>query len=398
MFVLLAIWDALQMAFFMFWEVLWPLVLGFLISAVVQSLVPREAVVRVLGRDDLRSVTFATLLGAASSSCSYAAVAVGRSLFRKGATFANAILFEFASTNLVFELGLVLLILLGWQFLAAEFAGGLLMIAILAVIFKYTLRARMVDAARVQAERGLRGRMEGHGEMDMSVTGGPFLARLFSTRGVTAVSHYFYGDVASVAQDLLLGFLIAGALAAWVPNSFWQALFISGNPTLGTIWGPIIGPVIAMLSFVCSVGNVPLAAVLWSGGISFGGVISFIFADLLILPILNIYRKYYGGRMSLYLLGTSYLAMVLAGLIVGGLFQLLGLVPAHQHIEAFQARPSWNYTTFLDIAALALAVVLGWRFLRTGGREMLRMMEAAPTGGHEMAHHDHHADHDHHHR
>ena len=398
MFVLLAIWDALQMAFFMFWEVLWPLVLGFLISAVVQSLVPREAVVRVLGRDDLRSVTFATLLGAASSSCSYAAVAVGRSLFRKGATFANAILFEFASTNLVFELGLVLLILLGWQFLAAEFAGGLLMIAILAVIFKYTLRARMVDAARVQAERGLRGRMEGHGEMDMSVTGGPFLARLFSTRGVTAVSHYFYGDVASVAQDLLLGFLIAGALAAWVPNSFWQALFISGNPTLGTIWGPIIGPVIAMLSFVCSVGNVPLAAVLWSGGISFGGVISFIFADLLILPILNIYRKYYGGRMSLYLLGTSYLAMVLAGLIIGGLFQLLGLVPAHQHIEAFQARPSWNYTTFLDVAALALAGVLGWRFLRTGGREMLRMMEAAPTGGHEMAHHDHHADHDHHHR
>ena len=398
MFVLLAIWDALQMAFFMFWEVLWPLVLGFLISAVVQSLVPREAVVRVLGRDDLRSVTFATLLGAASSSCSYAAVAVGRSIFRKGATFANAILFEFASTNLVFELGLVLLILLGWQFLAAEFAGGLLMIAILAVIFKYTLRARMVDAARVQAERGLRGRMEGHGEMDMSVTEGHFLARLFSTRGVTAVSHYFYGDVASVAQDLLLGFLIAGALAAWVPNSFWQALFISGNPTLGTIWGPIIGPVIAMLSFVCSVGIVPLAAVLWSGGISFGGVISFIFADLLILPILNIYRKYYGGRMSLYLLGTSYLAMVLAGLIVGGLFQLLGLVPAHQHIEAFQARPSWNYTTFLDIAALALAVVLGWRFLRTGGREMLRMMEAAPTGGHEMAHHDHHADHDHHHR
>jgi len=397
-FVLLAIWDALQMAFFMFWEVLWPLVLGFLISAVVQSLVPREAAVRVLGRDDLRSVTFATLLGAASSSCSYAAVAVGRSLFRKGATFANAILFEFASTNLVFELGLVLLILLGWQFLAAEFAGGLLMIAILAVIFKYTLRARMVDAARVQAERGLRGRMEGHGDMDMSVTEGPFLARLFSTRGVTAVSHYFYGDVAGVAQDILLGFLIAGALAAWVPNSFWQALFISGNPTLGTIWGPIIGPVIAMLSFVCSVGNVPLAAVLWSGGISFGGVISFIFADLLILPILNIYRKYYGGRMSLYLLGTSYLAMVLAGLIIGGLFQLLGLVPAHQHIEAFQARPSWNYTTFLDVAAIALAGVLGWRFLRTVGREMLRMMEAAPTGGHEMAHHDHHDDHDHHHR
>ena len=397
MFVLSAIWDALQMAFFMFWEVLWPLALGFLISAIVQSLVPREAVVRVLGRDDLRGVTFATVLGAASSSCSYAAVAVARGLFRKGATFANAILFEFASTNLVFELGLVLLILLGWQFLAAEFAGGLVMIAILAVIFKYTLRARLVETARAQAEKGLRGRMEGHGEMDMSVTEGPFLARLFSPRGLTAVSHYFYMDVASVAQDVVLGFLIAGALAAWVPNGFWQALFVSRDPTIAALWGPIIGPVIAMLSFVCSVGNIPLAVVLWSGGISFGGVISFIFADLLILPILNIYRKYYGGRMSLYLLGTSYAAMVLAGLIIGGLFQLLGLVPAHQHIEAFQARPSWNYTTILDLAALALAVVLGLRFLRTGGRDMLRMMEAAPTGGHEMAHHDHHGDHDHHH-
>ena len=384
------------MAFFMFWEVLWPLVLGFLISAIVQSLVSREAVVRVLGRDDLRGVTFATVLGAASSSCSYAAVAVGRGLFRKGATFANAILFEFASTNLVFELGLVILVLLGWQFLAAEFAGGLLMIAILAVIFKYTLRARMVETAKAQAEKGLRGRMEGHGEMDMSITDGPFLARLFSSRGFTAISHFFYMDLASLAQDLVLGFLIAGALAAWVPNSFWQTLFIANNPTLGTVWGPIIGPVISLLSFVCSVGNVPLAAVLWNGGISFGGVISFIFADLIIIPILDIYRRYYGGRMSLYLLGASYAAMVLAGLVIGGLFQLLGLVPAHHFIAAFQTPPSWNYTTFLDLAALALAGVLGWRFLRTGGREMLRAMEAPATPGHEMVHHHDHEHHDHH--
>jgi uncharacterized protein len=394
--VLNAIWEALQMAFFMFWEVLWPLALGFLISAVVQSLVSRESVVGVLGRDDLRGVTFATLLGAASSSCSYAAVAVARGLFRKGATFANAILFEFASTNLVFELGLVLLVLLGWQFVAAEFAGGLLMIAILVTIFKYTLRARMVDAARAQAEKGLRGRMEGHGEMDMSVTGGPFLRRLFSARGLTAVSHSFYMDIASLAQDLVLGFLIAGALAAWVPNSFWQALFVSGNPAVGTVWGPIIGPVIAMLSFVCSVGNVPLAVVLWNGGISFGGVISFIFADLIILPILDIYRRYYGGRMSLYLLATSYVAMVIAGLAIGGLFQAVGIVPAHHFIDVFQTRPSWNYTTYLDLAALALAGVLGWRFLTTGGRGMLKAMESAPTVGHEMVHaHDHHEHHGH---
>ena len=382
-----AIWKALEMAFFMFWEVLWPLALGFLISAVVQSRVPREAVVRLLGRDGVRGATFATVLGAASSSCSYAAVAVGRSLFRKGATFANAIIFEFASTNLVFELGLVLLVLLGWQFLAAEFAGGLLMIAILAVIFKYTLRARMADAARAQADKGLHGRMEGHAEMHTHGS------------GLTAIAHFFYMDVASVAQDLLIGFLIAGALAAWVPNSFWQALFISDHPTVSAFWGPLIGPVIALLSFVCSVGNVPLAVVLWNGGISFGGVISFIFADLIILPILDIYRRYYGGRMSLYLLGASYVAMAVAGFVIGGLFQLLGLVPAHHFIEAFQTRPSWNYTTFLNIAALALMAVLGWRFLRTGGIAMLRAMERAPSPEREMVHdhHEHQHHHEHHH-
>jgi uncharacterized membrane protein YraQ (UPF0718 family)/YHS domain-containing protein len=378
MFVIQAAWQALQMSFFMFWEVLWPLALGFLISAIVQSVVSRQAVVRVLGRDDLRGVTFATLLGAASSSCSYAAVAVGRGLFRKGASFANAILFEFASTNLVFELGLVLFVLLGWQFVAAEFAGGLLMIAILAVVFKYTLRSRMVEQARTQAEKGLRGRMEGHGEMDMSITDGPFLTRLFSGRGLTAISHYFYMDVASLWQDLLLGFLISGALAAWVPNSFWQALFVTGNPTVAAFWGPFVGPVIAMLSFVCSVGNVPLAVVLWNGGISFGGVIAFIFADLIIIPILMIYRKYYGSRMSLYLLGTSYVTMALAGLIVEGLFHVLGITPAHHFLPAFETRPSWNYNTYLNIVFLALMSLLGWRFLRTGGIGMLRAMEASP--------------------
>src|SRR5438105_7384968 len=372
------------MAFFMFWEVLWPLALGFLISAVVQSVVSRQSVVGALGRDDLRGITFATLLGAASSSCSYAAVAVGRGLFRKGATFANAILFEFASTNLVFELGLVLLVLLGWQFVAAEFAGGLLMVAILAVAFKYTLRARMVDAARAQAEKGVPGRMEGHGDMDMSLSGGPFLSRLFSGRALTAISHYFYMDIVSLWQDLVLGFLIAGALAAWVPNSLWQSMFVTSHPAISAVWGPIIGPVIAMLSFVCSVGNVPAAVVLWNGGISFGGVISFIFADLIILPILNIYRKYYGGRTALYFLGVSYAAMVLAGFLVGGAFQLLGLAPTNHHVTVFEARPPWNYTTFLDIAFLVLMAVMAWRFVKTGGIEMLRAHARRPAAGAEL--------------
>ncbi len=254
----------------------------------------------------------------------------------------------------------------------------------------------MVTLAREQAEKGLMGRMEGHGEMDMAVTDGPFLRRLFSPRAFTAVGHYFYGDVYSLWQDLLLGFLIAGALAAWVPNSFWQALFLARQPGLGAFWDPIVAPIISLLSFVCSVGNIPLAVVLWNGGISFGGVISFIFADLIIIPILNIYRKYYGARTSLYLLLTSYVAMVLAGFVIGELFQLFGIAPAHHFIAVFQTSPKWNYTTFLNLAALALIALLGWRFLTTDGLGMLRAMES--PGGHAHEHHDHHEpEHEHHH-
>src|SRR5258708_3887487 len=387
MLVLDQVGRALLISISMLWEVLWPLAFGFLLSAIVQTVVSRQTVAGALGRFDPRGVALASGLGAASSSCSYAAVAVARALFRKGAHLANAIIFEFASTNLVFELGLVLLVLLGWQFLTAELAGGLLMIAILAVVFKYTLRASLVDAARGQAERGLAGRMEGHGGMEMSVADGPFLSGLFSPRAFTTIAHYFYMDLASLWQDLLIGFLIAGALAAWVPNGFWQGFFLTGHPVLAQFWGPLIGPVISMLSFVCSVGNVPLAAVLWNGGISFGGVISFIFADLIILPIVNIHRKYYGGRMSLYLLGVSYVAMALAGLLVELAFQALGIVPQHFQVTVFESPPTWNYTTFVDIAFLVLMAVLGWRFLATGGRDMLRMMSAprqpaAMEGGH----------------
>ncbi len=378
MFILQAVANALLDALSMLWEVFWPLMLGFLLSAIVQTVVSKRAVAGALGRPDLRGVALACGFGAASSSCSYAAVALGRALFRRGASFVNAIIFEFASTNLVFELGLVLLVLLGWQFVGAEFAGGLLMAAILWLLLRATLRPGMVETARRHADKGLAGRMEGHAGMDMSITDGPFWQRLFSGRAFTAISHTFYMDLASLWTDLGLGIVISGALAAWVPNAFWKALFLTGNPAGNEFWGPVVGPIIAMLSFVCSVGNVPLAAVLWNGGISFGGVISFVFADLIILPILNIYRKYYGGRMSLYLLAVSYVAMVAAGLLVGWAFQVAGIAPPHHPVMVFQARPGWGLTTALDLAFLALMGVLAWRFLTTGGLPMLRAMEGGP--------------------
>ena len=385
MLVLQHVADALRLAFAMFWQVLWPLIIGFLLSAIVETLVSKQAVSRVLGRDTVRSAAAATAFGAASSSCSYAAAAVARSLFRKGATLANAIIFEFASTNVVFELGLVLLILLGWQFLGAEFAGGILMVVLLAIMFRLTLRPRLVEAATEQAAKGVLGRMEGHGTMDMAVTDGPFVRRLFSGRAFTAISHYFFMNVASLWGDLVLGFLIAGALGAWVPDGFWSALFLSGHGGLTIAWGAIIGPLIAVITFVCSVGNVPLAAVLWRGGISFAGAIAFIFADLIIIPILDIYRKYYGLRVSAYLLVVSFIAMAAAGLTVGVVFQAVGLVPASRNVTAFATTISWNYDTFINIGVLMLTGALGVRFLRTGGFDMLRMMERPPDTMEEHA-------------
>jgi hypothetical protein len=379
MVIVIQIGDALGAAFDMFWEVLWPLVLGFGLSAIVQALVSHRALARLLGDDSPRSVGLATLFGVASSSCSYAAVALARSLFRKGASFTAAMAFELASTNLVIELGIILIVLLGWPFAAAEFAGGILMVILIALIFRLTLTPRLVRLAREHAERGANGRMEGHAAMDMSVEGGGFFARLVSARGFTAVSHLFVMDWASVWVDVLGGFLIAGALWAWVPERAWQAFFLTGHPTLAKIEGPLVGPLVAIISFVCSVGNVPLAAVLWRGGISFGGVASFIFADLIVLPVLDIYRRYYGGRVAFYILGTFYITMAAAGYVVELVFGALGIIPTDRAVAALTAGPTLNYTAVLNIVFLVIAAVLVWRFLRTGGVAMLRMMNA-PEG------------------
>jgi len=379
-----AIGHALSITGSMTWAITWALILGFTLSALVQAVVRKSTVVGLLGDDRPRTLARATGLGAASSSCSYAAVALARSLFRKGADFTAAMAFQIASTNLVIELGVILALLMGWQFTLAEFAGGPVMIVLLAVLFRLLLRERLTSQARAQADRGLAGGMEGHAAMDMSVQRpGSFVSRLFSGDGYTAVAHVFVMEWAAIIRDLVIGLLAAGAIAAWVPDTFWQAFFITGHPLAAKVWGPLIGPVVAIVSFVCSIGNVPLAVVLWKGGISFGGVISFIFADLIIAPILNIYRKYYGRAMALFLLGTFYVAMAGAGYVVEVVFGGLGLIPSPASAKIPDQGVSWDYTTWLNIVFLLLAAALIVRFVRTGGIAMLRMMGGQPDS------HDH---------
>lgn len=370
-----AVLHALSITGSMAWEITWALILGFALSAVVQAVVRKSTVVALLGDDRPKTLAVAAGLGAASSSCSYAAVALARSLFLKGADFTAVMAFEIASTNLVVELGVILALLMGWQFTAAEFVGGPIMIIVLAVLFRLLLRDKLLRQAAEQARKGLAGSMEGHAAMDMSIKReGSFTRRLFSREGFTATAHVFVMEWAAILRDLVAGLLIAGAIAAWVPDSFWRAFFFDGHPLASKLWGPVVGPLVAIVSFVCSIGNVPLAVVLWKGGISFGGVVAFIFADLLILPILNIYRKYYGARTAAFLLGTFYLATVVAGYVVEFVFGGLGLIPDQADAKLPTEGITWNYTTWLNIVFLTLAAVLLVRFWRTGGPTMLRMM------------------------
>ncbi|MEA2858457.1 MAG: uncharacterized protein QOC72_496 [Methylobacteriaceae bacterium] len=386
--------HALNMTLVMTWEIFWALVLGFALSGVIQAVVSKGEMSRLLPDSSPGSILKASALGAASSSCSYAATAIARSIFRKGGDFIAAMAFQFASTNLVLELGIVMIVLLGWRFALAEFIGGPIMIAILVVLLRQVMTRERIEEARRHAEEGVAGRMEGHAAMDMSVPGATFRERLFSQEGFTAVSHYYVMDWASVWIDIVIGLVAAGLISALVPESFWSAFFLADHPLAAKIVGPLIGPLVAVIAFVCSVGNVPLAAVLWAGGISFGGVIAFIFADLIILPLLSIYRKYYGTRTAIILGIVFYAAMAGAAYVIEILFGLAGLVPQDRSIDVMQQGITWNYTSVLDIIALIVSAVLVWRFMRTGGPEMLAAMEA--PGGHDHACHGH-AHHHHHH-
>ena len=357
------LWNAFQMA----WEVGWALVLGFALSGVVQAWIPRSRMESALGGRDLRTAGLATGLGAASSSCSYAAVAIAKSMFQKGASLATAMAFQFASTNLVFEIGIVMWIFLGWEFTLAEFVGGLLLIVFMWAGIRYVVTRRLEEQAREHALEA----KTGHEHHMAGSKGLTWRERLTSLKAWSDVAHNFRGDVEMLWKEIAAGFLIAGFVAL-LPMDFFNALFLTDAPAWIRIpENVVVGPLVAILSFVCSVGNVPLAAVLWAGGISFSGVIAFIYADLLIVPILLVYRKYYGDRMAVLISGIMFGSIVLAALLVSAIFGVAGLIPSDRpDVESITERGiAWNYTTVLNIVFFALGAALWALTVRRGARD-----------------------------
>jgi uncharacterized protein len=370
---LVTIGDSLREAFFMFWETLWALVLGFALAGAVQAVVSRGQLQRVMGRHGPAALTRSSLLGMASSSCSYAASALARSLFKRGADFTAASVFMFASTNLVAELGIVLWLLIGWQFTLAEFAGGAIMIVLLGLLLPRLVPPHLVVAARERMDRNTAGHGDhddhgGHGDHDdhgghgepPAGEGGSLRARLRQPARWADAAGYTISDLAMLRREIVIGFVAAGFAAAAVPAGFWSAVFLRGHGTLTLIENAVVGPFVAIISFVCSVGNVPLAAALWQDGISFGGVVAFVFADLISLPLLVIYRKLYGGRLTLWLLGVFWLVMSAAGLLTELIARAAGLIPSTRPSVIAPEHLSWNYTTILNIVFLLVLAGIYW--------------------------------------
>ncbi len=349
--------EALLLAAGMLWQVGWSLVLGFALSGLVQAVVSKQRIRQLLGREGIREIALATGFGAASSSCSYASAALSKTLFKQGAGLIASLAFLFSSTNLVLELGVVLWLLMGWQFTAAEWIGGLVLVAVMSLLVKLTYPTRLVEEARRHVDR-----VGGHEHGSMEGAGASILERLRDPGTRVAVAQNAAMDVSMLWKDLLGGFLIAGLLGAFVPDGAWKALFLAGAPPGVQLAGnAVAGPLIAVLSFVCSIGNVPLAAILWAGGISFGGVLAFLYADLIVLPLLDVYRKYYGVRMMLYIFGIFFATMVVTAVAMDLAFSALHLVPKpnpnlRHDLTAF----SLDHTFWLNLVFGALALYL-WR-------------------------------------
>jgi uncharacterized membrane protein YraQ (UPF0718 family)/YHS domain-containing protein len=357
--------GGLREGFFMFWETLWPLVLGFALAGAFQAFVPKEQMERTMGNHRPKAVVRASGYGMVSSSCSYAATAMAKSLFQKGADFVTALIFMFASTNLVIELGVVLIILMGWQFAAAEFIGGPIMIALLALTGGFVLHRRLTAPARQRLQHGQMAGGHDHqamvgvsDERQAELEQEPWRTKLTSAGAWSDAASYTVADLKMLRRELVIGYGIAGFLAVLVPTHVWNDVFIHGHGFWTSVENALVGPFIAVISFVCSIGNVPLAAALWKGGISFGGVIAFIFADLITFPLLLIYRKYYGTALTLRLLALFWAIMAAAGLLVEGLFAGAGLVPHNRSTQIVASSFRWNYTTYLNILFLIVAAVL----------------------------------------
>ncbi len=351
-----ALIHAAALAFGMFWKTGWSLVLGFTVSAVLQAVVPAEQMRRVLGRAGLKEVALASLAGAASSSCSYASASVSRTLFKKGAALVPSLAFLLASTNLVIELGIVLYLLIGWQFTAGEWVGGVVLIAVMAALVRLTYPEALVEEARRHLEAG-----GGHDHRsDTEGSGEPWWRKLARPDTRVAVAQTFAMDWRMLWKDLALGFVIAGALSAFVPQGVWQALFVSNAPpAVRTVLDAVVGPLVGVITFVCSIGNVPMAAVLWASGVSLGGVLAFLYSDLIVLPLLDVYRRYYGWRMAAYLAAVLYGAMVVAGIVMDLAFTGLGLVPGRDSaVMAKMTDVSLDYTFWLNLGFGWLAVYL----------------------------------------
>jgi uncharacterized membrane protein YraQ (UPF0718 family) len=363
--VLLVLWHGLRDSFLMAWEVWWALVLGFAISAIVQAWVPRERIEHALSGSGPKPIALATGLGAASSSCSYAAIAIAKSLFQKGASAASALAFQFASTNLVWELGLVLWVLIGWQFTLAEYVGGIVMILLMTAMLRLFVSRELEAQARAHA----RDADTGH-QHHMAAEQLNWRQRLTSARGWSDVAHNFRGDWQMLWKEITIGFMLAGFIAQ-LGNGIFESLFLKNAPQpWPTIENVIVGPLIAVLSFVCSVGNVPLAAVLWSGGISFAGVLAFLFADLIVLPIMTIYRKYYGTAFALRIAALMFVTMVIAALVVDALFSGASLVPTIRPTrgDIFQSIRV-DYKLFLNVLGVAIFAALFWLTVQRGATD-----------------------------
>jgi uncharacterized membrane protein YraQ (UPF0718 family)/YHS domain-containing protein len=350
----------------MFWETLWALVLGFGLSGAVQAFVSRAEMQRALGDDRPRTIVKAGFFGMVSSSCSYAAAALAKTLFGRGANFTATQAFMFASTNLVVELGIVLWLLIGWQFAVAEFVGGTLMIVLLRLVLPHVVSRQEADAARDALNTRLGGDTghEHHGEQDPAMTSKPWRERVRSLAGWSDAAGYTISDLTMLRKELVIGFVVAGFADVAVPTSFWRSLFVTGHGFWSALENVVLGPFLAVISFVCSIGNMPLAAALWAGGISFGGVVSFVFADLITLPLLLMYRKYYGTRLTLKLLAVFWATMSLAGLATEYLFKAVQISPPAVPKHGNVGRDAWglNYTTVLDFVALAAFAVLYWLY------------------------------------